>query len=689
MDEASPESLREAGRLAEAAAAYRRRGDLTRAEALYAELWDFAAAAEVAAERGDRPTALGHLLAANDGTGATLLGRAIEQGSEIEIRRAAEVYERHRRWLDAAALRERLGELAPARELYRRGQALLEVARIERALGRLREAGLAYEHSLANEPEGPESVRARLELGQLLLALDRPEDATLHLQAALRRAEGETRATILGELVIALDRLAYTDAADTLLAELRAARPDTPSRAGFLAAHRPVHAGGPTRLAGRYEIERLLGAGASGRVFLARDSMSGRAVAVKSLAPPIEKRAQQSWTRFFAEARLIASVRHPNIVEVVDVDEEQGLLVMEYVSGGTLLSRLPPPGVPGPGLSPAAVRRLMLDVLDALAAVHARGIVHRDLKPANLFYTATGQVKIGDFGSAHLFADEVTQTAGFIGTLAYMAPEQMTGVGVGFSADLYALGAVAFHALTGRLAFPGPDFVSQHLGETAPAPRSIRPSLDPAWDTLIAPMLAKHPTERPGSIDSLRRAVERVPIADEVNARQEPVAPTSVAPTSTERYVRHSELPIGAAGPIALGVDTRLGREVIIESLPASYLAGDEGARHLAWLQAIARRGGPRIQRLFALRAQPDGGIDAIFEAIMAHASAASTINRARSRRLLARSVAGLHADGVAHGSLETSIAYEPHGPVILVCGRAPRDGATLDDDLRVLDGPA
>ncbi len=685
MDEASPEALREAGRLAEAAAAYRLRGDLHEAEALYKELWSFAAAAEVALERGDRPAALGHLLSANDSAAAVLLGRTIEQGSEVELRRAAEVYERHRRWLDAAMFRERLGELAPARDLYRKAQALLEVARIERSLGRLREAGLAYEQALAGDPEGPDSVRARLELGQLLLALDRPEDAALHLQAALRRSSDATRPSLLGELVLALDRLGYADSADSLLDELRKQRPDTPTRAGFLAAHRPAQAAGPTRLAGRYEVERLLGAGASGRVFLARDSMTGRQVAVKSLAPPIEQRAQQSWARFFTEARLIASVRHPNVVEVIDVNEELGLLVMEHVASGTLLSRLPRPSSRGEGLSPAAVRRLLLDVIDALAAVHARGIVHRDLKPANLFYTATGQVKLGDFGSAHLFADEATQTAGFIGTLAYMAPEQMTGISVGAAADVYALGAVAFHALTGQLPFPGPDFVSQHLGQPAPPPRSIRPSLDPAWDQLLMRMLEKAPADRPASLDELRRAVERMPISDEHGLHRDEAPPAvRVEPAAEERYVRNSELPSGAGGPIALGMDARLGREVIIETLRAAYLESETGQRHLAWLKAIARRGSPRVQRLFALGVRADGGVDAVFEAILPQTTGPAT-DAAHTRGLLARSIDDLHADGVVHGSLSRSIVHEPHGPVILLAGRAPVTGATPEDDLRAL----
>src|SRR6202022_4621278 len=110
---------------------------------------------------------------------------------------------------------------------------------------------------------------------------------------------------------------------------------------------------------------------------------------------------------------------------------------------------------------------------DGLQAAHSYGIIHRDIKPQNIFFTATTQAKLGDFGVAHLQDLGATQTAGFIGTLAYMAPEQISGAPLTFAADIYALGVTAFQMSTGRLPFCGPDFVGQHLGEAPPRPTDL------------------------------------------------------------------------------------------------------------------------------------------------------------------------------------------------------------------------
>ena len=218
-------------------------------------------------------------------------------------------------------------------------------------------------------------------------------------------------------------------------------------------------------------IEKFIGSGGMGRVYLARDLFAGRDVAVKVVAPPADAKLADGYRRFVREARAVSSLNHPNIVQVLEFHEDLGLLAMEYMAGGTLADRLPGP------LSPAAVRQLVLSLVAGLEAAHAHGVIHRDLKPANVFYSSSGEAKLGDFGVAHLQDLGATQTAGFIGTLAYMSPEQISGAPLSFAADVYALGVTVFQALTGRLPFRGPDFVAQHLGDAPPRPSEIRANL--------------------------------------------------------------------------------------------------------------------------------------------------------------------------------------------------------------------
>jgi serine/threonine-protein kinase len=665
------DALVAAGKYAEAAAQARRHGDLGSAQRLYERIWDFRAAAEVARERGDRPDLLRLLLEARDFSEAARVGDALHGAAPLEQTRAAQVYERSRMWSEAAALRERLGELEAAHELYKKAQQPLEAARLDETLGRAREAGIAYERFLADEPTAAEAPRAHLQLGRILAGFQRHDEAARHLQKAIAAAsdnpalldaEALLRARKL--LVVELADLGYRDAALVLYEPLRAADARLPPFDLFL-KRRPAEPEAATRLAGRYRVERLLGSGGMGRVYLAHDEFRGRDVAVKVVAPPIDERSRMGYQRFMREARVVSSLHHPHIVAVVDFHEPLGLLAMEYMAGGTLADRLRGP------LSPAATRAMLVEVLAGLEAAHAHGVIHRDLKPANIFFAGAGEAKLGDFGVAHLQDLGATQTAGFIGTLAYMSPEQISGAPLSFAADVYALGVTAFEALTGRLPFGGPDFVGQHLGERPPPPSAFAPALHPAWDELVLRALAKDPRARHASLEELRHALLAIPIeaGSAPAAKSNAVAEAAAAApaTTSDRYLFGGELQLG----LMSATDTRLGRTVAVELVSAATVADAAGARRLTWLRALGRHGGPRVQRILRIEQLADGGVRVVYEAVVGRMAQPGELERAQVAELAA-ALEPLHAEGIAHGSLDSSILLEPHGPCVLVAGRSP-----------------
>jgi hypothetical protein len=252
---------------------------------------------------------------------------------------------------------------------------------------------------------------------------------------------------------------------------------------------------------GRYRILGHLGAGGMGTVYRAHDPELDRVVAVKVPrfdGPPPEKarRAQ----RFQREARAAAKVWHPHVCPIYDVGEHEGqpFVVMAFVEGQSLAERLNAGRFDDVGAAVALLRQ----VLDGLAAVHARGIVHRDLKPGNILVDSAGRAVLTDFGLArpedeagHLTTDGVV-----VGTPAYMAPEQVAGQPqqVGPWTDLYCAGVVLFQMLTGRLPFEGPPLtaLAKILHEPFPPPSVLRPDLDPGLEKVILRATAREPAHR-------------------------------------------------------------------------------------------------------------------------------------------------------------------------------------------------
>jgi serine/threonine protein kinase len=275
-------------------------------------------------------------------------------------------------------------------------------------------------------------------------------------------------------------------------------------------------------LSARYLLEKRLGRGAMGQVYLARDqNLVTRRVAIKTVRPDIlsDEMLQEgeAIARFEREARAAASIRHPNVVDVTDFGKSPDgvfFLVMEYVDGESLYQLLRREGT----LDIQRTVTILGQVVAGVEAAHDEGILHRDLKPANIFITQKlrrtgssgndGFVKVGDFGLAKIVHADRTETSsasgpesrGIIGTPEYMAPEQMqTGVQLDARADIYALGAIAYHMLGGRPPFIGDltQLIAQKLMQSAPSLLSLRSDISAEVDKVILQALAREASQRP------------------------------------------------------------------------------------------------------------------------------------------------------------------------------------------------
>ncbi|KAA9378498.1 protein kinase [Microbispora cellulosiformans] len=266
----------------------------------------------------------------------------------------------------------------------------------------------------------------------------------------------------------------------------------------------------PSVLGGRYELEDLIGRGGMGEVWRGRDLRAHRPVAVKILAPQVAGLASRE--RFAREARAAARIVHPNVVTVLDVGEEDArpYLVMELLTGRSLAEELTDRG----RYSVAEACDLTSQAAAGLDAAHRAGVVHRDVKPANLHRTASGALKVVDFGVAQVATEAARLTAvgAFVGTAAYLAPEQIEGRGAGAACDLYALGCVCYELLCGQPPFTGsaPELVYRHIHQAPVPPSRHRPDIPAELERLILALLAKDPAARPAGAEAARRVLAAV-----------------------------------------------------------------------------------------------------------------------------------------------------------------------------------
>jgi serine/threonine protein kinase len=272
---------------------------------------------------------------------------------------------------------------------------------------------------------------------------------------------------------------------------------------------------GVRQLAGRYQVGDLIGRGGMADVHVGTDARLGRRVAIKLLKPSLANDPAFR-SRFRREAQDAAKMAHPTIVRIFDAGEETvtdagghetlvPFIIMEYVDGRLLKDVV----AEGP-LDPAEACRIIEQVLTALEYSHRAGVVHRDIKPGNIMITASGQVKVMDFGIARAISDSaatIAETSAIVGTASYFSPEQARGEAVDARTDLYSTGIVLFELLTGRAPFRGENPVAvayQHVNAEAVPPSSLNPKVSPAIDAVVLRSLAKDRFERYQSASEFR-----------------------------------------------------------------------------------------------------------------------------------------------------------------------------------------
>jgi serine/threonine-protein kinase len=283
------------------------------------------------------------------------------------------------------------------------------------------------------------------------------------------------------------------------------------SGAGSAAAAAPAAAA--LQSLGRYQLEREIGRGAMGIVYLGRDTAINRMVAIKAIPLASEfsdAELVEARSRFFREAETAGRLNHPNIVTIYDVGEERGLayIAMEYLKGRHLSDYAKSDNL----MEPRKVLEVIGRTADALGFAHKQQVVHRDIKPANLMYDpSTDILKITDFGIARLSGAGSTRTGIVLGTPSFMSPEQLEGRTVTGHSDLFSLGVSLFQLLTGQLPFTA-DSMTGLMQQIAEAPhpplRAFRPDLPACVESIIDRALAKNPDARYDSGAHMAAALE-------------------------------------------------------------------------------------------------------------------------------------------------------------------------------------
>jgi serine/threonine protein kinase len=737
----------------EAALVSTKLGQHAKAAEYFLRAEDLAAAADAFERGGDAVKAANHrgelaFKAGRVAEAAAFFQKGQDYGRAAELfeqagmlKEAAGAYEAGESWAAAASVYARAGLKEPAAACFEKGgefetagKLYEEAGNEARAAELFEKAGLTYKSGLAaakaghaqkaiallqrvpaNDEHFSDATEKLAELflatGMYALALERVERAlggkpvsrdTLPLyywQARTHEAAGAPdRALLTYEKVLAED-FQFRDAAARVSALKSGVRADAPTapRAGAKAAAAPE----------RYRILRSLGKGAMGVVYLARDTLLERDVALKIMAGGATE-AKEARQRFEREAKIVAKLRHPNIVTIHDLGYQQDgapFIAMELLTGRDLMAALreQPPLDLGQGVA------ALIDVLAGLAHAHAQGVVHRDIKPANVFLSHDGTARIMDFGVARLVDTSMTESGLIVGTADYMSPEQVQGARVDGRSDLFSVGCILYELVSSRRAFAAETLTATFYKITHSQPDFAGVSATPAGQALLPILkraLAKRAEDRYSDAAAfrkdlldyqakvfpqvrLRAAADVFPGAPPAATPRSPapappaaatgpaaaptVAQRSEAPTRAlpARFEVKEEIARGPLGVVHRGLDHADGKSVALRLLPQE--AGPHLQALAADLKAAAQLQHANVVRVLGLvelagrRCVVSEHVQgATLQAPLAAKQKLALPQVQTLARTLAQSLAAIHAKGLAHGSVQPSNVMSASGVVKL-----------------------
>jgi eukaryotic-like serine/threonine-protein kinase len=469
-------------RLLEAARLCSDRGDAAGASTLFERACDWRSAATEALRSGDGLRGLELALRAGDDAIAQTAARLVATDSAGALRAAAHLSARGRdAW--AARVLEAAGRDRDAALAWERAGELIRAAALFERAGEPAQAARALEASLRRDPD---ATAAAVALGALLLRFGRDEAGVRALQRVPPRAP-ERRAA-LTHLVGALQRLGLSSAAIDATAEL-AALGGAIEATEVAAVATP---GAPVLMYGRYEVLRQVASSARAHVLEGFDRARGERVALKIYAPAdAAGLARAAFARLEGDLRALRSLDHPAIVPIRDFYAQGPCVVLAWMEGGTLEQML----ARGP-IAPARAVEIAASILSALGDAHRLGILHRDVKATNVLFDSAGAARLSDFGTAHAADASATVTAGDLGALATISPEQREGREATAQSDLFAIGVLLEEMLVGPI---------------ARAASAAHPDLDARHDAAIARMTARDPRARPTDALTAREMLLSLP----------------------------------------------------------------------------------------------------------------------------------------------------------------------------------